>query len=334
VTGSVASSDRVHPVIAVVGPTATGKSDLALDLAARLADRFATAEVVNADAMQLYRGMDIGTAKLPPEQRRGIRHHLLDVLDVTEEASVAAYQGDARVAIAGIRGEHRIPLLVGGSGLYVRAALDRLDIPPTDPEVRARYQGLLEIDGVERLYALLQERDPAAAAAIEPRNGRRIVRALEVIELTGRPFSASMPRKEYVTPTVQLGLRRDRAELDARIEARVRRMWDEGLLEEVRGLVPRGLREGFTASRAIGYDQALARLDGRMTQAEAIEATATATRRLVRRQESWFGSDPRIHWLDAAESDVLDRALALAEEALRESAAWMAGRVHDNGSHD
>lgn len=333
-TGSVASSDRVHPVIAVVGPTATGKSDLALDLAARLADRFATAEVVNADAMQLYRGMDIGTAKLPPEQRRGVRHHLLDVLDVTEEASVAAYQRDARVAIAGIRGEHRIPLLVGGSGLYVRAALDRLDIPPTDPEVRARYQRLLEIDGVERLHALLQERDPAAAAAIEPRNGRRIVRALEVIELTGRPFSASMPRKEYVTPTVQLGLRRDRAELDARIEARVRRMWDEGLLEEVRGLVPRGLREGFTASRAIGYDQALARLDGRMTQEEAIEATATATRRLVRRQESWFGSDPRIHWLDAAESDVLDRALALAEEALRESAAWMAGRVHDNGSHD
>ncbi|MGA8045321.1 MAG: tRNA (adenosine(37)-N6)-dimethylallyltransferase MiaA [Dermatophilaceae bacterium] len=318
------------PVVAVVGATATGKSDLALDVAERLAGSLGPAEIVNADAMQLYRGMDIGTAKLPVDQRRGIRHHLVDVLEVMQEASVAVYQRDAREAIAQIRAGHRIPLLVGGSGLYVRAALDRLEIPPTDPAVRTGYQELLDSGGVERLYALLQDRDPAAAAAIEPRNGRRIVRALEVIELTGRPFSASLPRKEYVTATIQIGLRRDREELDARIEARVHRMWDEGLVDEVRALVPRGLRDGVTAARAIGYDQALAQLDGRMTRAEAITATAAATRRLVRRQESWFGSDPRITWFDASDPAVADRV----HEAVVGAAAGTTASMHDNGAHD
>lgn len=296
-------------VVAVVGATATGKSDLAVDLAERLAAQRFPAEVVNADAMQLYRGMDIGTAKLSVPERRGIPHHLLDVLEVTEESSVAAYQRDAREVMDAIKAAGHIPLLVGGSGLYVRAALDRLEIPPTDPAVRAEYQELLDELGVERLYALLRERDPAAAAAIEPRNGRRIVRALEVIELTGRPFSASMPRREYAAPALQIGLRAERPTLDARIDARVERMWAAGLLDEVRALLPLGLRDGPTASRAIGYEQALAQLDGRLTQEEAITATQTATRRYVRRQESWFGADPRVQWFESGSAGLVDRVL-------------------------
>ena len=304
------------PIIAIVGATATGKSDLALDLAERLADAGHPTEIVGADAMQLYRGMDIGTAKLPPADRRGIPHHLLDVLEVTDEASVAAYQRDSRTAFADVRGRGSIPLLVGGSGLYVRAALDHLEIPPTDPQVRASYQDLLDQGGVAKMYALLRQRDPAAAAAIEPRNGRRIVRALEVIELTGRPFSATMPRREHVSPTIQLGVRRPREELDARVDARVERMWADGLLDEVRQLVPRGLRDGFTASRAIGYEQALGQLDGRLTETEAIESTQAATRRYGRRQESWFGPDQRTIWFDAGSSTLVDDALAAVRQAL------------------
>ena len=322
---------RSHPLVAVVGATATGKSDLALDLAHRLADTVGRGvEIVGADAMQLYRGMDIGTAKLPPTERRGIPHHLIDVLDVTAEASVAAYQRDARAAIADTEARGRIPMLVGGSGLYVRAALDHLDIPPTDPQVRGRYEDLLAETGVERLYAVLQDRDPVAAAAIEPRNGRRIVRALEVIELTGRPFSATMPRREYVRPTVQVGLRRDRAELDVRVDARVERMWREGLLEEVQGLVPLGLREGVTASRAIGYEQALAQLDGAMDESEAVASTQAATRRYVRRQESWFGRDPRVVWLDAGGAYLVSRAVDVVARA----AAGQVAAMPDNGPHD
>ncbi|GAA1906028.1 tRNA (adenosine(37)-N6)-dimethylallyltransferase MiaA [Lapillicoccus jejuensis] len=298
------------PVVAVVGATATGKSDLGVELALRLGG-----EVVSADALQLYRGMDIGTAKLTPDERRGVPHHQLDVLDVRDEASVAAYQREARADLAAIAARGRRPLLVGGSGLYVRAALDRLDIPPTDPAVRARLEAELAEQGVDVLRARLARVDPAAAAAIEPRNGRRIVRALEVVELTGRPFSATLPTRELAVPTVILGLRADRAELDARIERRVDRMWEQGLLAEVERLLPLGLREGRTAAKAIGYQQALAQLDGDLTEREAREQTAAGTRRLVRRQESWFGPDPRLHWLPAGSPDLLDRALALVEAA-------------------
>lgn len=300
--------DRRHPVVAVVGPTATGKSDLGVELALALGG-----EVVNADASQLYRGMDIGTAKLSPGERRGVPHHQLDVIDVTDEASVAAYQQAARADIDAISGRGAVPVVVGGSGLYVRAALDRLEIPPTDAAVRARWESRLAAEGPAALHAELAARDPAAGAAILPSNGRRIVRALEVVELTGRPYSATMPTRELVRPTVMLGLRADRDTLDRRVEARARRMYDQGLLDEVRSLLPHGLRDGRTASRAIGYAQALRVLDGALTPEEAVAETAQATRRLVRRQESWFRPDPRIHWLDATAPDLLQQARRLVE---------------------
>ena len=301
-------SDRRHPVVAVVGPTATGKSDLGVELALRLGG-----EVVNADASQLYRGMDIGTAKLSPAERRGVPHHQLDVIDVTDEASVAAYQQAARADIDAISGRGAVPVVVGGSGLYVRAALDRLEIPPTDAAVRARWESRLAAEGPAALHAELAARDPAAGAAILPSNGRRVVRALEVVELTGRPYSATMPTRELVRPTVMLGLRADRDTLDRRVEARARRMYDQGLLDEVRSLLPHGLRDGRTASRAIAYAQALRVLDGALTPEDAVAETAQATRRLVRRQESWFRPDPRIHWLDATAPDLLQQARRLVE---------------------
>ncbi len=302
------------PVVAVVGATATGKSALALDLAERLGG-----EIVNADAMQLYRGLDIGTAKLPPGGRRGIPHHQLDVLEVTDEASVAAYQRCSRSDIGAARGRGALPVLVGGSGLYVRAALDELDIPPTDPTVRARLQAELEEGGVGPLHARLLALDPVAGAAIEPRNGRRIVRALEVVELTGRPFSATMPTRRHLRPTVLLGLALDRPTLDARIDRRVAAMWAAGLLDEVEGLLARGLREGRTAAKALGYRQAVDQLDGRLTGAEAQEETARATRRYARRQESWFRADPRVVWLPAGDggASLLDQALAAVQMAAR-----------------
>ena len=294
-------------IVAIVGPTASGKSDLALDLAERL-----DAEIVNADAMQLYRGMDIGTAKLSPQQRRGIPHHQVDVLDVRDEASVAAYQREARADIAAIHGRGRRTVLVGGSGLYLRAALDQLEIPPTDPAVRGRLQRELDEVGVDGLRRRLELLDPAAAERIEPGNGRRIVRALEVIELTGRPFSATMPIRDHVAPTVTIALELPRPDLDARIAQRVDRMWRTGLLDEVTRLLDGGLREGPTALKAVGYRQAAAHLDGALTVDAAKEETVAATRRLARRQESWFRPDPRITWLPADAPDLLDRALGVA----------------------
>ena len=306
------------PLVAVVGPTATGKSDLGVALALALGG-----EVVNADASQLYRGMDVGTAKLPVAERRGVRHHQLDVLDVRADASVAAYQRAARAAVADVRARGLVPVLVGGSGLYVRAVLDVLEFPGTDPAVRARWQEEAERVGAAALHARLAELDPAAAAAVLPTNERRVVRALEAIEVSGRPFSATLPRHEHppgLAPVVQLGLRLPRPALDARVDLRVRRMAESGLVEEVRRLEQEGLREGRTASRALGYAQVLESLAGRCSLEEALVATATATRRFARRQESWFRRDPRVQWLDVdpdprAGDDLPGRALAVVEDA-------------------
>jgi tRNA dimethylallyltransferase len=310
------------PIVAVVGATATGKSELALDLAERL-----TGEVVNADAMQFYRGMDIGTAKLPVAERRGIPHHELDVLDVTQEASVAAYQGAARDDFAAITARGHRPVLVGGSGLYVRAALDRLEIPPTDPELRRRLEAEAEAIGPAALHERLRRVDPQAAAVILPGNVRRVVRALEVVEVTGRPFSASMPKREFASPAVVLGLRVDRDVLDERIVRRVDRMWDDGLRAETEGLLGAGLRDGMTASRAIGYNQAIAVIDGLIDEHRARSETAQATRRYARRQESWFRPDPRIVWLDALADDLVDQAL----NAVRGADATARHGIPENG---
>ncbi|MHA3836331.1 tRNA (adenosine(37)-N6)-dimethylallyltransferase MiaA [Terrabacter sp. AAH1] len=311
-------ADPAAPIVAVVGATATGKSDLALDLAERLGG-----EVVNADAMQFYRGMDIGTAKLAVAERRGIAHHELDVLDVTEDASVAAYQEAARRDFAAITARGHRPVLVGGSGLYVRAALDRLEIPPTDPGVRSRLEAEAEALGGDVLHARLKAADPQAAATILPGNVRRVVRALEVIELTGRAFSASMPKRELLSPAVLLGLRVDRQVLDERISHRVDRMWEQGLRDETEMLLGRGLRSGVTASRAIGYSQAIAVIDGRLDEVGARLDTAQATRRYARRQESWFRPDPRIVWLDALADDLLDQALGAISAAGAEASHAM-----------
>ena len=289
-------------LITVVGATAAGKSDLAVQLALAL-----DGEVVNADSMQLYRGMDIGTAKLSPAERRGVPHHLLDRWDVTRTASVAEYQELAAAAIADITSRGKLPVVAGGSGLYVRAALGDLEFPGTDERIRERLERELSEAGPAPLYARLQVADPVAAAAILPGNGRRIVRALEVIELSGRPFSATLPGYDGGRPAIQLGVRVDRAELDRRITARVDRMWAAGFEAEVRELAGRGLRDGKTASRALGYQQLLRHLDGGLTSDEARRETAAATRRFARRQESWFRRDPRVLWLDAGEG-LLDRA--------------------------
>jgi tRNA dimethylallyltransferase len=248
--------------------------------------------------MQLYRGMDIGTAKLPPDERRGIVHHLLDVLDVSEPATVAEFQGWARAVIDDCRARGVVPILVGGSALYTRAVLDRFEFPGTDPAVRTALEEELVEVGPEKLYARLAEVDPQAAERIIPQNGRRVVRALEVIAITGRPFSASLPSLTYFyDDVVQVGVDISRPVLDERIALRVQRMWDAGLVDEVRRLAGQGLREGRTANRALGYQQVLAFLDGEVSEQEAQELTVTGTRRFARRQDSWFKKDPRITWV-------------------------------------
>jgi len=302
-------------VIAIVGPTAAGKSELSLRLASAL-----NGEVVNADSMQLYRGMDIGTGKLAAADRAGVPHHLLDIWDVTQTASVSEYQRLARAAIADIHARGRTAVLAGGSGLYVRAVLDNLDFPGTEPALRARLEAELAALGPAVLHGKLAAADPAAAAAILPTNGRRIVRALEVIELSGRPFSATLPEYSSDRPAVQIGLSVPRAELDRRIAARVRTMWQAGLVDEVRRLAVQaepggGLRSGRTASMALGYAQVLRFLDGEWTEAEAEEQTVRATRRFARRQESWFRRDPRVTWLDAGGPVPTDLALAVVTES-------------------
>ncbi|MEB7447607.1 tRNA (adenosine(37)-N6)-dimethylallyltransferase MiaA [Arthrobacter koreensis] len=290
------------PVLAVVGPTGTGKSDLGVALARHLGG-----EIINADSMQFYRGMDIGTAKLPEAERGGIPHHLLDILDVTEDASVSAFQAQARAAIDQIRARGKYPILVGGSGLYVRAALDVLEFPGTDPQVRQRIETELERAGLDALRGRLAAVDPVSAGRLG--DARRVVRALEVYELTGRPFSSFMPDRTYHQPAIQVGLDVDRPVLHERLALRVDRMVAQGLLEEVRNLDAAGLRTGRTASRALGYAQFLKVLDGLWSTEQAVEDTVVATRQFARRQLTWFRADPRVTWLDALDPNLHEKAL-------------------------
>ena len=305
----MASSDRI---VAVIGPTAAGKSNLSIALAKGLGN----AEIVNVDSMQVYRGMDIGTAKLPFSERRGVPHHLLDILDVTEPATVAQFQVWARAAIADCRHRRVVPIIVGGSALYIRAVLDKFEFPGTDPDIRTRWETDLAARGSEALHALLASRDPAAATQILPTNGRRIVRALEVIDLTGKPYASALPAREYAFGDVtQIGLDVPRDVLDERIRIRVDRMWGAGLVDEVRALSKLGLVEGRTARRALGYAQVLDFLDGKCSEDEARQATVNKTRKFARRQDRWFRQDPRIHWLRYDADDLLDRAVALVHRS-------------------
>ncbi len=292
------------PVIAVVGPTGSGKSDLAVALALEL-----DGEVINADAMQFYRGMDIGTAKITVEERRGVRHHLLDTLDVTQEASVSDFQRQARAAVADIHARGRRAILVGGSGLYVRAALDVLEFPGTDPDIRSRLGAEADKAGLAALRTRLEAVDPVSAARLG--DARRVVRALEVFELTGRPFSSFMPAREYFQPAVQIGLEVDRELLKDRLAQRVHGMVANGLQAEVRRLDAAGLRNGKTASRALGYSQFLKVLDGEWDAGQATEDTIAATRKFARRQLTWFRADPRITWLDWQDPDLIGKAAAV-----------------------
>jgi tRNA dimethylallyltransferase len=292
------------PVIAVVGPTGSGKSDLAVDLALAL-----DGEVINADAMQFYRGMDIGTAKVTEAEQRGVRHHLLDILDVTQEASVSDFQQQARDAVADIHRRGKRAILAGGSGLYVRAALDVLDFPGTDPEIRARLEQENAAEGTAVLLDRLRAVDPVSAGRLG--DARRIIRALEVFELTGRPFSSFMPTREYNQPALQIGLEVDREQLRERLAVRVHRMVERGLLAEVERLDAQGLRRGKTAPRALGYAQFLKVLDGEADEAQAAEETIVATRQFARRQLTWFRADPRISWLDWQDPGLAEKAAAL-----------------------
>ncbi|WP_300343941.1 tRNA (adenosine(37)-N6)-dimethylallyltransferase MiaA [Nesterenkonia sp.] len=293
------------PLIVVAGPTASGKSGLAIQLA-----QWLEGEIISADSMQLYRGMDIGTAKVTAAEQQGIAHHMLDVLEVTEEASVADYQHQTRRIIDQIRSRGRTPILAGGSGLYIRAVTDAIEFPPTDPQLRAQITAELQASGAAALRDELRRSDPESAAVIA--DVRRLVRALEVVRLTGRSFSSYMPQRRYepaVEPVVQIGLRVDRALLHQRIAERVHQMRSQGLLEEVRTLEAAGLRESRTASRAIGYQQYLRVIDGAWSEDQAVEDIITATRRFARRQETWFRADPRIHWLEAPSPQLLENAV-------------------------
>jgi tRNA dimethylallyltransferase len=308
-------------VVAVVGPTAAGKSDLAVALSKHL-----DGEVVNADAMQVYRGMDIGTAKIGTAERDGVPHHLLDILDVTQTATVAEFQQLARAAIDDCIDRQRTPVLAGGSALYIRAILDDFVFPGTDPDIRARLEAELEAKGSGALHQQLQKLDPKAAEQILPSNGRRIVRALEVVEITGGPYVATLPEHRYVYPgAIQLGLDVPRPELDARIDLRVDRMFDAGFVAEVRGLLDKGLIEGKTANRALGYSQVIALLNGEIDETQARERTAQATRRFARRQDSWFRKDQRISWLQYDDPDLVKKALQVIAQGNRRGTGGVVG---------
>jgi tRNA dimethylallyltransferase len=301
----MALSHAAPPVIAVVGPTGSGKSDLGVELALAL-----NGEVINADALQFYRGMDIGTAKITVDERKGVPHHLLDTKDVTEEASVADFQAECRAVIDDVHARGKRAIMVGGSGLYVRAALDVLEFPGTDPDLRKRLEDEWETFGLAPLRARLEKVDPISAGRLG--DARRVIRALEVYGMTGRPFSSFMPQREYFQAAIQIGLSVDREVLRERLAIRVHRMVDAGLLQEVERLDAAGLRRGKTASRALGYAQFLRVLDAEASIPEAAEETIVATRQFARRQLTWFRADPRIAWLDWQDAELVSKAVALA----------------------
>jgi tRNA dimethylallyltransferase len=302
-------------LIAIVGSTGTGKSELAISIAEALREEGSVSEIVNADAMQLYRGMDIGTAKLPFSERRGIEHHLIDVLDVTEESTAAEYQKLARAKILEIQSRGAIPILVGGSMLYLAAVLNNFEFPVRDKDLRAQLEQELLDTGPAAMHQKLAELDSIAASRIDPENGRRIVRALEIVTLTGEPFAASLPDEiDSWQEVLEIGLRMERELLVARLAERVRGMWGKGMVEETEVLISKGLRESVTAGYAIGYAQALAQLDGELSQDEAIESTTKLTQKYARRQMSWFKRDTRINWLDALDPEVTNLAIALVRK--------------------
>lgn len=310
--------ERVPRVVSIVGPTASGKTGLGIAIARRLAEQGERAQIVNADAYQMYRGMDIGTAKPTAEEQAAVPHHLIDIIDPDDTMTVARFQRLARATIADLQAQGIRPILVGGSGLYARAAIDDISFPGTDPKIRERLEQREREEGAGALFEELHAKDPQAAERMDPRNPRRTIRALEVIELTGRPYSASLPRYRYVIPTVQIGLDLDRADLDRRIDIRTARMREDGFLDEARRLRP---HMGLTASRALGYQQMFDLLDGLWDERDAWADVAQKTKRLARKQMGWFGRDPRIHWLQALNPALVDNAMAIIVHA-------------DNGDYD
>ena len=320
VTEPLASAGNVMPgeggraarVVSIVGPTASGKTGLGVAIARRLAERGERAEIVNADAYQMYRGMDIGTAKPTAEEQAAVPHHLIDIIDPDDTMTVARFQQLARRTIAELQSRGIRPILVGGSGLYTRAAIDDISFPGTDPKIRERLERRELEEGAGVLFEELRAKDPQAAARMDPRNPRRTIRALEVIELTGRPYSATLPRYRYVVASVQIGLDLDRADLDRRIDIRTAQMREAGFLDEARRLRP---HMGLTASRALGYQQMFDLLDGLWDERDAWADVAQKTKRLARKQMGWFGRDPRIHWLQALNPALVDNAMAIIDHA-------------------
>ena len=305
-------------LLCIVGPTGSGKSGLAINVALELAKSGIKAEIVNADSMQFYRGMDIGTAKVPVAERSGIQHHMLDWLDIAEENTAARYQVEARKVISALIEQGILPIVVGGSMLYVAALINTFEFPGRDEALRAQLeQDLIDL-GPAAMHKRLELLDETAASRIEPQNGRRIVRALEIVMITGEPFAASLPDQfESFLPVLEIGLNSAREHLVERLAKRVRDMWSQGLVDEVKGLVDKGIRDSKTASQAIGYSQALASIDGRLTKDEAIAETILLTQRYARRQMSWFRRDPRIHWFDYQSEDLVKEVMELVTSSLQ-----------------
>ncbi len=304
-------------LLAVVGPTGTGKSNIAIGIAHELAGQGIQAEIINCDSMQFYRGMNIGTAKLDEAEREGVPHHLIDILEITDESTAAEYQRIARPLIEDLQARGVVPILCGGSMLYVASVLNTFEFPGHDDELRAELEADLEARGSVALHADLAALDPSAASRVDPLNPRRVVRALEIVRLTGKPFAAALPEEpESWQPVLEIGLNSERAHLVQRLNQRVETMWQQGLVAEVESLIPAGIRHGKTASRAIGYAQALAQLDGTISQDEAIATTAQLTSRYARRQMSWFRRDDRINWLDYQQPDLSQQARALVFDYL------------------